>query len=267
VSETKISAIPTHVSASIDKDGRGRSAHIAVRHKKVTFTENVGHEHETPLDCFIEKHGGATHLRETLEKMEGHERAKLLDAMAHVEGTDAAAVMKKLGIHEPEKSELTELIQEETVLDNAKKAIIEKLAEAKGAGVITADEHTVLSDTLERDGVQAAIDAAAALRSQETEAAVTAPPISATASAEAAEGGAGLRASLLAQADALYQRHVDAANQAQRAKWTVEKRQIRGWRVPAQIADAPAEYAAQAEKHLQEWRAFCDANGLTESLS
>lgn len=263
MSETKLAPIPTHVSASVDKDGRERPAHIAVRHKKVTFTENVGHEHETPLDFFIEKHGGAAHLRETIEAMEGHQRAKLLDAMAHVDGIDAAAVMSKLGIREPEKSEF---FKEQEARDSAKQAIAEKLKAAKTAGVITEEEHATLTAVLDRDGVQAAIDAASAMRPAEAPVApvpVEAPLVSISAS----EGCAGLRASLLAQADEMYERHIKAANEAQRAQWAVDKRKIRGWKVPQQMADAPAEHQARADSHLNQWREFCQTNGLTEALS
>jgi hypothetical protein len=261
VSETKLAPIPTHVSATVDKDGRDRPAHIAVRHKKVTFTEEVGHEHETPLDFFIAKHGGAAHLRETLEGMEGHERAKLLDAMAHVEGTDAADVMKKLGIREPEKSEL---LQEQSTAEIAKRAILGKLDAAKGAGVITEEEYSTIVAILERDGVQAAVDAVAALRSSEEPPSTSEPT---AASVAPAEGSAGLRASLLAQAEELYQRHVDAANAAQRADWAIEKRKIRGWRVSKQMTDAPESHRARASQYLKQWQEFCQTNGLSEALS
>jgi hypothetical protein len=267
VSETKIAPIPTHVAASVDKTGRERPAHIAVRHKKVSVADEDAPEAGTRLDAFIAKHGGPAHLRETLEKMEGHERAKLLDAMAHVDGTDAAAVMKKLGIHEPQTSADT------ADIEKAKQEFRAKLDAAKEGGVITAEEYATLIEIYEKDGIAAAVQAATELRAPPP-AALPEPPVATPEGdtgpspvAESAEGGGGLRASLLAQADEIYQRHVSAANAAHRAAFDVEKRRIRGWKVPAQIAEAPDKHRADAERYLQEWRDFCQANGLTDALS
>lgn len=264
MSEHKIAAIPTHVKPSVDKDGRKRPAHIAARHRKVAASDDDP-PIDGPLGAFLARHGGAKHFCATLEEMTPEQRAKLLDAMAHVDGSDPAAVMKKLGIHEPQASE------DETAIAAAREQFLTRLSMARDEAVITSDEYDTVSAICQKDGLEAAIEALRALRAplvSET----TPPPESAgseapAATAAAAEGAAGVRASLQAQADEMYQRHIDAANRAVRADFEIEKRGIRGWRVPAQMTEGAEKYHAEATAYLEEWQRFCKEHGLTDALS
>jgi hypothetical protein len=263
VSERKIAAIPTHVKPSVDKDGRKRPAHISARHRNVEASDDAAID--GPLGVFIARHGGAKHFCATLDEMTPEQRAKLLDAMAHVDGSSPADVMKKLGIHEPQASE------DDAAIAAAREQFLTRLSMAKDEGVIGSDEYDAVSGICQRDGLEAAIAALQALRApiiSETapppEAAATEAP---AATAAAAEGAAGVRASLQAQADELYQKHVVEANRAVRADFEVEKRKIRGWKIPAQMTEAPEKYRAQAAAYLDEWRRFCEEHGLTDALS
>lgn len=260
----KIAAIPTHVKPSVDKDGRKRPAHIAARHRKVEASEEAPGD-GGPLDAFIARHGGAKHFCATLDEMTPEQRAKLLDAMAHVDGTDPAAVMKKLKIHEPQASE------DEAAIAAAREQFLTRLSMARDEGVITGDEYDVVSGICQAQGLDAAIAALQALR---------APLISETAdppdpvvteapavTAAAAEGAAGMRASLQAQADQLYEKHVVETNRAVRADFEIEKRGIRGWKVPVQMTEAAEHSRAQALAYLEEWQRFCKEHGLTDALS
>jgi hypothetical protein len=65
----------------------------------------------------------------------------------------------------------------------------------------------------------------------------------------------------------MYQRHIDAANRAVRADFEIEKRGIRGWRVPAQMTEGAEKYHAEATAYLEEWQRFCKEHGLTDALS
>jgi hypothetical protein len=259
----KIIAIPTHIGPSVDKNGRERPAHISTRHRRVTVSDDepVAGEDATPLDAFIAKHGGAEHLRKTLEDLTADQRAKLLDAMAHVDGTDAGAVMKKLGIHDPQAS------QDQAIIDKALEEFRAKLAAAKEAGIITDDEYSLVVGICEKEGLERAIEALQALRAP-----IAPPPEPVAMSAPetvaaAAEGAAGARASLQAQADAIFQKHADAANRANRANFEIEKRVIRGWKVTEQMRSDAVQLQGDAIRYLAEWEEFCKEHGLTEALS
>jgi hypothetical protein len=264
VSETKILAIPTHVRASIDKDGRKRPGHIATRHRAVPVAgETAAGGTFSPLDGFIAKHGGAEHLRKTLEDMTADQRAKLLDAMAHVEGTDPAAVMKKLGIHEPEASE------DQAAIDQALEDLRARMAAAKDAAVITSDEYDLITGICEKDGLEAAIAALAQLREPVIEQQPDSGPTAAAAVAleQSAEGAAGIRAALQAQADSIYQQHVAATNDAVRADFEIEKREIRKWKIPQAMRDDATRLHLEAAGYLQKWQDFRAEHGLDSGLS
>lgn len=277
MSETKIVAVPTHVGPTVDKNGRKRQAHLSTRHRAVPVSEEGSGENSTPLDGWITKHGGAEHLRKTLEEMAPHERAKLLDAMAHIEGTDAAGVMKKLGIHEPELSE------DQRAVDDLKAKFRAALGAAVESGVITKEEHDAVIDTCEEDGLEAAIEQLKTLRDPpaDPDPAPPAPPVVehvesvarangaaiAVALEQSSEGAAGIRASLEAQAAEMYQQHVEAQNKAHRANFEIEKRGIRGWRVTEAMKEEAARYQADAANYLAKWTAFVQEHGLGDGLS
>ncbi len=79
--------MPVHVGGSVDKNGVVRKPHMSMRKKKVTAPAHP-RASESKLDGFIAKHGGPAHLRGELESMTPEQRAKLIDAMAHLDGTD-----------------------------------------------------------------------------------------------------------------------------------------------------------------------------------
>lgn len=270
MSETKIAAIPTHVKASVDKSGRERPAHIAVRHKKITFRENVGHEDDAaevaanPVSAFIAKHGGAEHLRESLDAMTSDQRAKLIDAMAHLGACTTADVMKKLGIHEPEVTETKSDIDELTTKIRA------RLEAAKIEGVLSSEDHDKLIAILETEGYAATVAAVAGLRPRETIEEVPAAPEVHVIEADRAALDATRRlaadnAVLQDKADSLYQRHVEATNKAVRAAFEIDKRKARKWKVPAQMMENEAEHRKNAAQYLADWRAFCADNGLANA--
>lgn len=267
MSETKIVAIPTHIAASTDKDGRKRPAHIATRHRAVPVDESATPgENATALDGWIAKHGGAEHLRKTLDELTADQRAKLLDAMAHVDGITAAEVMKKLGIHEPQASE------DKAEIADATAQLRARVTQAKNENVITVEEYDRVLTALEEDGLEAAIETLRQLRQQPDPAADVPPveaeiPMTTAAIAEVAEGAAGIRAALEAQAADIYQQHVTSANLAHRADFEVEKRGIRGWKIPQGMRDEAQRHHADAAKYLQQWTAFVQEHGLGPGLS
>lgn len=263
MSETKIVAIPTHIAASTDKGGRKRPAHISTRHRAVPVDETaVSAENATPLDGWISKHGGAEHLRKTLADLTADQRAKLLDAMAHVDGTDAAAVMKKLGIHEPQASE------DQEAIDEALEQFRTRLITAKDEGVITSDEYDLITSICEKEGLAPALAALGQLRAPaDTPPVEAAIPMTTMAQAEVAEGAAGIHAALEAQAADTYQQHVTSANLAHRADFEIEKRDIRGWKIPQAMRDEAQRHHDDAAKYLKQWTDFVQEHGLGAGLS
>lgn len=268
MSETKVVAIPTHIAASTDKDGRKRPAHIATRHRAVPVDESATPgENATALDAWIAKHGGAEHLRKTLDELTADQRAKLLDAMAHVDGITAAEVMKKLGIHEPQASE------DEMQIRAAIRQFRARVTQAKDENVITVEEYDRVLTALEEDGLEAAIETLHQLRSPVPAPASEVPPVEAeipmttTAVAEAAEGAAGIRAALEAQAADIYQQHITSANLAHRADFEIEKRGIRGWKVTQSMRDDAQRHHDDAASYLAKWTAFVQEHGLGPGLS
>lgn len=93
--------MPVHVGGSVDKNGVVRKPHMSMRKKKVTAPAHVS-AGESKLDSFIAKHGGPAHLKSEMDKMTPEQRAKLLDAMAHVGDVGHAEVAKKIGMHVPD---------------------------------------------------------------------------------------------------------------------------------------------------------------------
>lgn len=98
-------AVPVQVSGSTDKHGNYRAPHIAMRRKKMPhpdqgelFSGVERHPVAPKLDKFLAKHGGPARMSETLKQQTPEVRAKLIDAMAHLDGLDPKAVMDRLGM-------------------------------------------------------------------------------------------------------------------------------------------------------------------------
>jgi hypothetical protein len=276
MTDEKIVPVPTHIRPSIDKDGRKRSAHIAVRHKKVAFAIDSVPTGDSPLDVFIAKHGGREHLCKTLDAMTPEQRAKLIDAMAHVGGIDPAGVMDKLGIREPD-------MDEEDIAEHIRSQFLEKLATATEEGLLTAEEANAIQTVLNESGPTAAVTALAALAQSKvaendlaadviavTEPAVTTeveirrPDEQVTQEDAAAVAAADSATDIGAQAraDELFATHKDAANKAVRARFDIEKREIRGWKVPAQMRETAEQFTYDAARSLADWQQFCAEHGL-----
>lgn len=283
MAEEKLAPIPTHVSSSTGKDGRKQSAHIAVRHKKIAFDVDSVPLGDSPLDAFIAKHGGREHLRKTLDEMTSEQRAKLIDAMAHVGDLDHAAVMDKLGIREPEQDEAE-------IVAYIRSQFLEKIATATEEGLLTAEEASAIGAVLNESGPEAAVTALAALAQAKTatniiatDVAAIEEPVAATvvesapaeveirrpdeqvtqedaAAVAAADSATDIGAQ--ARADELFAQHKEAANKAVRARFDIEKREIRGWKVPAQMRETAEQLTYDAARGLADWQQFCVEHGL-----
>lgn len=270
----RIAAIPTHIKASVGEDGRKRPAHISARHRKVAASDEPTPETGNPVDAFITRHGGPAHLRESLEEMTPDQRAKLIDAMAHVGSCTTADVMKRLGIHEPETSET------ETALEAAQTKFRARMAAAKDDGVITAEEYDSVLTTLEEDGLEHALDKLQALRmpappveaakeelpvgtlerAPETAAAAESPAAAAQVPTLEVAGPADINTR--DQADSLYEKHVDLRNKAVRQRFEIDKRNARQWRVPVQMTENADQLEREAGNALADWQGFCQTNGI-----
>jgi hypothetical protein len=287
MAEEKLAPVPTHIRPSVDKDGRKRSGHIAVRHKKVAFNVDSEPLGDSPLDAFISKHGGREHLCKTLDEMTPEQRAKLIDAMAHVGQVTAAAVMETLGIRKPESDEAE-------IAEHIRSQFLEKLATATEEGLLTSDEATAIELVLNESGPQPAIEALRALADSKIAANIFAADLTATGSIEkpvaatvveatpteveirrpdeqvtqedsaavaAADSATDIGAQ--ARADELFAQHREAANKAVRAHFDIEKREIRGWKVPAQMRETADQFTYQAGRYLADWQQFCTEHGLS----
>jgi len=115
-------SMPVQVAGHYNPDGTYVKPHM--RMQKVSMQPHQAHAHAasqkaepTRLDSFIEKHGGAARMRDELSDMKPEQRAKLIDAMAHIDGIEPNAIMERLGMHdeaktapkaEPDKHEIVE---------------------------------------------------------------------------------------------------------------------------------------------------------------
>jgi phospholipid N-methyltransferase len=102
--------MPVHVAGSYRKDGtyvkpHMRTARVAMKPHEQGHLFGVPPEapaaaKKTPkLDAFLRKHGGEARMRSTLMEMRPEQRAKLIDAMAHIDELDPAHVTERLGMH------------------------------------------------------------------------------------------------------------------------------------------------------------------------
>lgn len=102
-------SMPVQVAGHYNPDGTYVKPHM--RMQKVAMQPHQAHAHAsaqaktepTRLDAFIEKHGGTARLRDELADMKPEQRAKLIDAMAHIDGVEPHAVMERLGMHDEAK--------------------------------------------------------------------------------------------------------------------------------------------------------------------
>jgi protein-L-isoaspartate O-methyltransferase len=136
-SQLPLFGMPVHVAGSYRKDGtyvkpHMRTAHVAMKpheqgHLFGPAPEAPKAAKQSPkLDKFLAKHGGPARMRSTLMEMRPEQRAKLIDAMAHIDDITAASVVERLGMHvgdlrtpEPEPMPAKEA---EPVIEAAKEA-------------------------------------------------------------------------------------------------------------------------------------------------
>ena len=161
--------MPVHVAASVDKNGVKRAAHMSRRRKRVETSPMAHTETPSQLDTFIGRHGGPAHLKDTLEKLTPEQRAKLIDAMAHMEGIDHDGVMSRLD-QQPVPVIESVIVPEPvpkppSVLDyfaEVKKEYLDltsKLDAALGAGAITIEQHADATAGAARAGAAGALAA------------------------------------------------------------------------------------------------------------
>lgn len=104
-------SMPVQVAGHYAKDGTYIKPHMRMQKVSMQPHQAESHAHEqknaapSRLDSFIEKHGGAARLRDELADMKPEQRAKLIDAMAHIDGIEPHAIMQRLGMHDEAKPE------------------------------------------------------------------------------------------------------------------------------------------------------------------
>lgn len=135
--------MPTQVKGSVDKRGVVRGAHIAARRKKIDAPPQPTRI-ESNLDKFIVSHGGADHMRKTLQDMTPEQQAKLIDAMAYVGGVDHGAVLDKLGMRKPPAEERGKLV--------------ERLGRGVAGGYINEAESQAVLETYDKSGSAVALE-------------------------------------------------------------------------------------------------------------
>ena len=84
------------------------------------------------LDAFIAKHGGEARMRSTLMEMSPEERAKLIDAMAHIDNLVPSAVIERLGMHVADLHAVAPEAIQESAIEAGKQAtppVVEKLVD------------------------------------------------------------------------------------------------------------------------------------------
>ncbi|MEX3764477.1 LPD1 domain-containing protein [Paraburkholderia phenoliruptrix] len=102
--------MPVQVAGSVRKDGTYVKPHMRIARVALKPHEQghlFGAPPETPkkqkavkLEKFLAKHGGAARMKSTLMEMRPEQRAKLIDAMAHLDGLEVRDVMQILGMHD-----------------------------------------------------------------------------------------------------------------------------------------------------------------------
>ena len=102
--------MPVQVAGHYNADGSYVKPHMRMQKVAMQPHQAQARAHEqtnaspTRLDSFIEKHGGAARLRDELADMKPEQRAKLIDAMAHIDGIEPHAIMERLGMHDEAKA-------------------------------------------------------------------------------------------------------------------------------------------------------------------
>lgn len=155
--------MPTYVKGSIDKSGTVRPGHMSTRKKKIATPTKPEHV-ESTLDTFITSHGGAEHLRTSLNEMTPEHRAKLIDAMAYVGGIDHAAVIEKLAMRDPAQE---------------RSKLVERLGRGVTGGYIDEADSGVVLESFDKDGSQAALDVLRGILKQKKEALAAVVPVAA----------------------------------------------------------------------------------------
>jgi protein-L-isoaspartate O-methyltransferase len=109
-SQLPLFAMPVHVAGGYRKDGTYVKPHMRTAHVAMKPHEQ-GHLFGAPpaapaaakktpkLDKFLAKHGGEARMRSTLMEMRPEQRAKLIDAMAHIDDIASPEVVERLGMN------------------------------------------------------------------------------------------------------------------------------------------------------------------------
>jgi hypothetical protein len=78
-------------------DGAEVAGHVAIRHRRIEEAAPAAAP-ATPLDDFVDRHGGPSGLRNQLGAMTDEQRATLVEAMAAMGGVAVGDVATKLGL-------------------------------------------------------------------------------------------------------------------------------------------------------------------------
>ena len=92
--------IPTMISGHARADGADVKPHIALRGGGQTPSA----EGAPPLEAFIARHGGPERFRAALADMNPEQKAKLVEAMGHLDAGGGPAVLERLSVDSPPTS-------------------------------------------------------------------------------------------------------------------------------------------------------------------
>lgn len=146
--------MPVHVAGSYRKDGtyvkpHMRTARVAMKpheqgHLFGAPPEAPAAAKKSPkLDKFLAKHGGEARMRSTLMEMRPEQRAKLIDAMAHIDELEPARVTERLGMHAADLKSA----EPESVVDEKVEPVVEAEKEAAPpAEEVSTEDATVAEE-------------------------------------------------------------------------------------------------------------------------
>ena len=157
-SQLSLFAMPVHVAGGIRKDGTVVKPHMRMQKVALKPHEQAklfDHDHEAQperpvrkIDKFLLKHGGAARMRSMLMDMKPEQRAKLIDAMAHLDDQEPAAVIEALDMH---SADLQEAAKPEPVVAPA---VDESAAAADPAPEPVSSPVTAAEPVVEHDIVE-----------------------------------------------------------------------------------------------------------------
>jgi len=132
--------MPVQVAGFVRKDGKYVKPHMRIAQVALKPHEQghlFGAPPESPktkkaakLEKFLAKHGGAARMKSTLMDMRPEQRAKLVDAMAHLDGLEVHDVMQMLGMHDDVDLKTAPEPKPETKPEPAEQTVEEQKPEA-----------------------------------------------------------------------------------------------------------------------------------------